>query len=121
MKFNKIGLILIILLVTISVAFAATKTQEKQLKAAHSDLTCFDCHLEDNPTHSLKVTCSGCHGTAEDVAKLTEGKYKEYYDPHMPLHYGSYSLCENCHKEHTASRLECNNPLCHSEFKYDVP
>lgn len=121
MKFIKVSLTLFVFLFTISIASAVTKSQDKPIKKAHSDLTCFDCHLENNPTHSLKVTCSECHGTAEDVSKLTEGKYKEHYDPHMPLHYGENALCENCHREHTPSKLECNNPYCHTEFKYDVP
>lgn len=94
---------------------------EKTLKAKHAELECFDCHLEERPASSLKVTCSNCHGTPEDIAKLTENKYKEHYNPHKSLHYGTNALCENCHREHGLSRLECNNPFCHTEFQYKTP
>ena len=109
----------VLLMLVVSLGFATT-VATKTLKKHHSDLTCFDCHAEENPTHSLKVTCAPCHNI-KDVAAKTEKKHKEYYDPHNPLHYGEYALCENCHREHTPSRLECNNPNCHTEFKYTVP
>ena len=57
----------------------------------------------------------------EDVAKLTAGKYKKYYNPHDSLHYATYSDCVACHREHQPSRLDCNNSNCHREFKYKVP
>lgn len=113
---------IIFIAVILSLAvYALAATPQKPLKKQHEGLACIDCHGEKAPTVSVKVSCDNCHGTAEDMAKVTADKYKKYYNPHDPLHYGVNALCENCHREHTPSKLECNNPNCHSEFKYMVP
>lgn len=91
------------------------------MKPFHQSVPCEACHGEKAPTAPTKTDCSACHGTPEDVAKLTAGKYKKYYNPHDSLHYATYSDCVACHREHQPSRLDCNNSNCHREFKYAVP
>lgn len=91
------------------------------MKEFHKGVDCVACHGEKNPTAPTKTDCTGCHGSPEDVAKLTEKKYKKYYNPHNSLHYATYADCVLCHREHTESRLDCNNSRCHSEFKYHTP
>lgn len=104
-----------LVLVTGSVSAAQT------MKPFHKGVSCEACHGEKAPTVPTKTDCSSCHGTPEDVAKLTAGKYKKYYNPHDSLHYATYSDCVACHREHQPSRLDCNNSNCHREFKYKVP
>lgn len=93
----------------------------KDMKSFHKSVPCESCHKEKNPTAPTVTQCSGCHGTPEDVAKLTADKYKKYYNPHDSLHYATFADCVACHREHTPSRLDCNNSNCHREFKYKVP
>lgn len=91
------------------------------MKKQHQGIECAACHGEKAPTAPTKTQCSSCHGTGEDVAKQSAAKYKKYYNPHDSLHYSTYADCVLCHREHTPSRLDCNNSKCHSEFKYEVP
>lgn len=117
-------LIFIVILFSIAVytsSAAVAKTADKTLKKSHEGLACIDCHSEENPQVSEKVSCESCHGTPADIAAVTEDKYKKYYNPHNSLHYGTNAMCENCHREHSPSKLECNNPYCHTEFNYMVP
>ena len=66
-----------LVLVTGSVNAAQT------MKPFHKGVSCEACHGEKAPTAPTKTDCSSCHGTPEDVAKLTAGKYKKYYNPHV--------------------------------------
>lgn len=97
--------------------------QQSSMAQKHNSLgmTCMQCHNEATPKAALEINCSQCHGSSEDVAKLTEARFKEYYNPHNPLHYGTFAECANCHKQHTESRLDCSNSNCHKEFQYQVP
>lgn len=100
---------------------AGSATATHALKPHHQGLRCQDCHREANPRAPTVVQCTQCHGTAENVAKLTEKQHKPYYNPHNSLHYATYADCVLCHREHSASRLDCNNSNCHKEFTYKVP
>lgn len=105
----------------LSLCVFQAQAADKTMKDFHKGVDCVSCHGEAAPTAPTKTDCTGCHGTAEDVAKLTEKKYKQYYNPHNSLHYATYADCVLCHREHSESRLDCNNSRCHSEFKYPVP
>lgn len=119
---KKMNLILgVFILVAVSATVAASAGQQQPLKAHHAGLACFDCHLEEQPSHSTRVVCSSCHGSPADVAQLTADKYKQHYNPHEPLHFGTESLCEGCHREHEPSILSCNSINCHAEFEYKTP
>ena len=119
---KRIKLILFVfILVAVTSTVAISAGQQKQIKDHHADLTCFDCHLEDQPTHSTRVVCSSCHGSPAEVAELTAKKYKKHYNPHEPLHFGTEGLCEGCHREHEPSILSCNSINCHAEFEYKTP
>ena len=110
------------LLIGAAMTFAATGASAAQpMKDFHKGVACESCHGEKEPTAPTQTNCTGCHGTPEDVAKLTAGKYKQYYNPHDSLHYATYADCVLCHREHSESRLDCNNARCHAEFKYAVP
>ncbi len=100
---------------------ALAQQSEMAKKHDSAGVTCMQCHNQEIPTAALEINCTSCHGAPEAVAKLTAEKYKQYYNPHDPLHYGTYSECANCHRQHKESRLECNNSNCHKEFKYRVP
>ncbi len=104
-------------LATVSSAFAATG---HTLKPFHKGLQCESCHQEKMPTAPTVVTCTKCH-PAEKVAEQTAPKYKQYYNPHNSLHYATYADCVACHREHSQSRLDCNNSNCHKEFTYTTP
>lgn len=91
------------------------------LKPFHSKLTCESCHLEKAPTAPTVTQCQTCHGSAQDVAQLTQDRYKRFYNPHDSLHYATYADCLACHREHSESRLDCTNSNCHREFNYKVP
>ena len=93
----------------------------KEHKPFHKNVPCVACHKEETPKAPTVTTCTECHGTAEDVAKKTEGRYKKYYNPHNSLHYATYADCVLCHREHSQSRLDCTNSRCHSEFSYKTP
>lgn len=54
-----------LVLVTGSVNAAQT------MKPFHKGVSCEACHGEKAPTAPTKTDCSSCHGTPEDVAKLT--------------------------------------------------
>lgn len=117
---NKTTLIAMSLAASLAL-ISASAGAAQTMKPFHKSVPCESCHLEKAPTAPTKTNCSGCHGTPEDVAKLTAGKYKKYYNPHDSLHYATYSDCVACHREHQPSRLDCNNSNCHREFKYKVP
>lgn len=109
------------LLIGAAMTFAATGASAAQpMKDFHKGVACESCHGEKAPTAPTQTNCTGCHGTPEDVAKLTAGKYKQYYNPHDSLHYATYADCVLCHREHSESRLDCNNARCHAD-KYAVP
>lgn len=99
----------------------ASSVIAKDMKSFHKNLSCESCHKEKLPTNPSVTDCKGCHGTAQEVAKLTATKYKKYYNPHDSLHYATYADCIACHREHSKSRLDCNNSNCHREFQYKVP
>ncbi len=94
---------------------------EKPHKEFHKSLQCNACHQNTNIEAPTVTNCTSCHGSPEEVAKKTEGKYKKYYNPHNSLHYATYADCVLCHREHTPSRLDCTNARCHSEFSYKTP
>lgn len=104
-----------------ALAFSSASAATPSMKAQHKNLDCVACHGEKAPTAPTKTQCTSCHGSGEDMAKKSATKYKQYYNPHDSLHYASYADCVLCHREHTPSRLDCNNSKCHSEFKYAVP
>ncbi len=118
---KKLFFFIVFLTACLSIAVARPAMASPAMQAKHQSVTCQQCHGEATPTAAVKINCTQCHGSAEDVAKKTAEKYKKHYNPHEPLHYGTYALCENCHRQHGESRLECNNSNCHKEFKYLVP
>ncbi len=91
------------------------------LKPAHAKLKCDRCHDETAPVNPVTIRCDKCHDSPADVAQLTADKYKKYYNPHDSLHHGTNAECVMCHREHTESRLDCNNSNCHKEFSPKVP
>lgn len=111
----------VLMTAALSMTVVQAQAAEKSMKTFHKDVDCVACHGEANPTAPTKTDCTSCHGTAEAVAAMTEKKYKKYYNPHNSLHYATYADCVLCHREHSESRLDCNNSRCHSEFKYQVP
>lgn len=106
-------------------ADAAPKAGSTPAKVAHKPFhrkaQCIDCHGERSPANPVTIKCDSCHGTPAEVAERTADKYKKYYNPHDSLHHGTTAECVMCHREHSASRLDCNNSNCHSEFKPKVP
>ena len=109
------------LFATLLMVGSASAQSPKSMKPMHKNIPCQACHAENAPTNPTKTNCQSCHGTAEDMAKKTESKYKKYYNPHNSLHYATFADCVLCHREHSESRLDCNNSRCHSEFTYNVP
>jgi hypothetical protein len=97
---------------------SATKVSHKPF---HRRAQCLDCHGEKAPVKPVTIKCDSCHGSPAEVAERTAAKYKKYYNPHDSLHHGTTADCVMCHREHSASRLDCNNANCHSEFKPQVP
>lgn len=90
-------------------------------KPFHKGVQCVDCHGEKRPSNPTTIKCDGCHGSPADVAATTAGKYRKYYNPHDSLHHGTTADCVMCHREHSPSRLDCNNSNCHKEFTPRVP
>lgn len=91
------------------------------LKPFHQKLSCEACHQEKAPSAPTVVNCTGCHGSPEKVAERTAPRYKQYYNPHNSLHYATYADCVACHREHSASVLDCNSSNCHREFTLKTP
>lgn len=72
--------------------------------------SCQLCHTGEAPTSPPDdANCIRCHGTPEQVAKLTENLER---NPHNSPHYGYYVPCTTCHKEHQESKVLCAD--CHT-------
>jgi hypothetical protein len=82
-------------------------------------VSCELCHNGQNPTAPADdANCIRCHGSASDMAKLTEERAKEndLPNPHLTKHFGEDVPCTTCHKEHKKSELLCAN--CH-KYTYE--
>ena len=83
---------------------------------AEHGTSCADCHGEENPSKNPATEkCLDCHGTYEDLGKLTANPDEEM-NPHAN-HYGPVP-CQDCHKSHAKPVLFCDD--CHS-FGTKVP
>lgn len=60
-------------------------------------------------------TCMGCHGDYKAMAEKTKNLPEP--NPHWSNHYGSGLSCTACHREHSQSKVYCNE--CH-EFSYKI-
>ncbi len=77
---------------------------------------CQFCHEVKDPIAAPdNQNCANCHGTPEDVAKLTA---KLEPNPHDGPHWETELPCDSCHKEHSKSESYCKN--CH-QFDFKVP
>lgn len=109
---RKIFIILLITVATVSVAFAAAKTNKPHHQNA--GLACSDCHGSGDvaayqPAETEK--CLSCHGSLEEVADLTKHLDAEEINPHNSYHYGPVLDCFVCHSEHRPSQSLCTS--CH--------
>jgi len=88
---------------------------ERTLKDYHKKIhqngtNCQLCHSGQAPAAPPDdANCIRCHGTPEQMAKVTS---KLERNPHDPPHYGTYMPCTTCHKEHKPSKVLCAD--CHS-------
>ena len=88
--------------------------KEHHLKVNQNGTRCDLCHGAQNPaTPADDSSCFKCHGSADQVAKLTA---KSDPNPHDSPHYGTDASCTACHKEHGPSEVICSS--CHL-FKYE--
>lgn len=77
---------------------------------------CADCHGPGEPSADVpKDQCLACHGSPQEVAKLTADQKP---NPHDSIHYGPDLDCDLCHHLHRKSENFCNQ--CH-EFDFIVP
>ena len=88
-------------------ASAATAAMPTAAKGPHASVPCTMCHQNGQMTAPANTTCFQCHQSFDAVAKKTE---KLVPNPHFN-HRGEQS-CNNCHKMHQPSRVECND--CHT-------
>lgn len=83
--------------------------KEGHTKLQQNGISCQLCHSAEVPTTSPdERNCIRCHGSMEDMAKITA---ENKYNPHASVHYGSDISCISCHKEHKPSVLLCAD--CH--------
>lgn len=110
MKTTLFGLMwLCTMLVFAVVVYAA----DREIKPHHqqADIKCVDCHATKNPDSGAEEkACLSCHGSREDLTKLTE---KLEANPHFGHEEGL--TCNSCHREHEESILYCDD--CH---KWDL-
>lgn len=90
------------------------------MTGTNGKVDCTACHGDaKRKTIPDATVCSRCHGSPEEVAKLTkrpEGAgHSVEPNPHDSLHYGTDLPCTYCHQEHKESKVYCNQ--CH-EFTY---
>ena len=82
---------------------------------------CAVCQTEENAGAGNKFvvpsdkTCMGCHGDYKAMAEKTKNLPEP--NPHWSNHYGSGLSCTACHREHSQSKVYCNE--CH-EFSYKI-
>ncbi|WP_278917423.1 cytochrome c3 family protein [Helicobacter pullorum] len=65
------------------------------------DLSCTDCHLEENPkeySSAMNQSCKNCHGGYDKLADYTSG-LGHNNNIHQSPHYESLD-CDVCHKSH---------------------
>jgi hypothetical protein len=79
-------------------------------------IACTDCHVDGEFSAPVdKDLCLACHGSPEDIARLTADQDP---NPHDSIHYGPDLDCDLCHHIHRKSENFCNQ--CH-EFEFMVP
>jgi hypothetical protein len=108
-----------VLLLAVGTALAAS-AQERTNKSYHKKLAgkCAECHAESAPKTVDKLLCAQCHGTPEDMAKLTAAL--KVRNPHTSIHFGTSLPCEECHKEHKPSYNYCTE-ACHRTWPNKIP
>ena len=86
------------------------KVKDYHQKIHQNGTSCQLCHDGNTPTAPANdANCIRCHGTPEQMAKVTE---KLERNPHNPIHYGTSTPCTTCHKEHQPSKVLCYD--CHT-------
>ena len=100
-----------------SSVFAAPILKEHHKNA---ELSCKDCH-QDNKKKVMpdQQVCLDCHGELSEIVALGEQPKSECNDdlnPHNSKHYSDSLSCFACHREHSESKIYCNN--CHM-FTYE--
>jgi len=90
------------------------------MTSENGQVDCTACHGDvKRKTIPDAAVCANCHGSPQDVAKLTqrpeEAGHSVEPNPHDSLHYGTDLPCTYCHQEHKESKVYCNQ--CH-EFTY---
>jgi hypothetical protein len=106
---------LVMLMVLCSGASAQNFLADRHIKRGAS---CTDCHGTSAPRHGAVVdmnACMKCHGTFDQVAKLTASLGKR--NPH-DSHIGQLD-CTVCHHGHSQSELYCAN--CHTDLELKTP
>lgn len=96
------------------------KDYHKDVMTTNGKVDCAVCHGDaKRKTIPDVATCTGCHGSPEEVAKQTQrpegAGHSVEPNPHNSLHYGTDLSCTYCHQEHNESKVYCNQ--CH-EFTY---
>lgn len=119
LKLMKIFVLMtVIVVLSVSVSYAAPKVDKHQSKG----VACSSCH-EDGTDNVIPAdaTCIKCHGSYADLAQKTanlDNIKAGITNPHKS-HIGE-ARCTVCHKNHAASVLYCNE--CHSpKFDMKVP
>ncbi len=83
-------------------------------KHAQMHMQCDTCHGDTRPREVPdEQVCLNCHGSREDVKKLTS---KLNPNPHYG--HSDSQPCNDCHKQHEPSVLTCDQ--CH-KFGYKTP
>jgi len=100
-------------------AASTAKKQVVALDAYHAkmDVTCADCHGDENQRHAVPVIkCLECHDTTELAEKTANVKPT---NPHKNRHYSTEADCNLCHHQHKKSENFCLP--CHARFDFVVP
>jgi hypothetical protein len=84
---------------------------------ANNDVTCADCHGDDEQRKVVPmIKCKECHDTTELAEKTAHGKPT---NPHKNRHYSTEADCNLCHHQHKKSNNFCLP--CHNRFDFIVP
>lgn len=105
----------IILAFLLSLSFSVSAAPDLKKYHKNAELTCVDCHAKSQQK-SLpdQQVCLDCHGGMDEIVKAGTQPASEYHDdlnPHYSKHYSDSLSCIACHREHSESKIYCNQ--CH--------
>lgn len=106
-------LVLVLCVIAFPLALGATTLYNADRHKGYG-AECVNCHGDVKPETGAYVevtACLGCHGSYEDMQKLTAQKFGNY-NPHLN-HLGEVD-CTVCHKGHQESASYCNS--CHENL-----